>query len=144
MVVFHPFPPCHSFLLITPICCSASETRVGAQDGCVWWRSGLCRSCSRLQPSRSRCAWPERSSSRLGGHPPCCRSMGERFATCWAAPGVSANQSKLMTVPLRPGEDEGSIFPVLDTLSSKQSSGSDGQNVHKGHSCCLFCKKNLD
>lgn len=39
---------------------------------------------------------------------------------------------------------EGSISPVPDILSSKQSSGSDRQNVHEGRSCCLFCKKNSD
>lgn len=24
-------------------CCSASETKVGSQDGCVWWSNGLCK-----------------------------------------------------------------------------------------------------
>lgn len=119
-------------------------------------RAEIVRGCSRS--GVSGCACPvlatERGSSgvggrggvgwRAGGHPRCCKSVCERFAAFWAVPKISEKQKESMTIPLVPSEDEGSVFPISDTLSSKQSSGLDRQNVHGGRSCCLLCKKISD
>lgn len=58
-------------------------------------------------------------------------------------PRISENKNELMTIPLMPSEDEGSVSLVSDIPSPKQSSGSDQQNVKKKkkHFCCLFLQK---
>lgn len=60
----------------------------------------------------------------------------------WAVPRISENKNELMTIPLTPSEGEGSVSLVSDIPSSKQSSGSDQRNVHKGHFLLPFWQKN--
>lgn len=62
-----------------------------------------------------------------------CSSVCQQFLAFWAVPRISENKNELMTIPLTPSEGEGSVSLISDFPSSKQSSGSDQQNVHKGH-----------
>lgn len=79
---------------------------------------------------------------QAGGHPRCCRSVCEWLVALWAVPKISENQNG-WTILRTPSEDEGSVSPDSDALSSKQFPGLDNQNVHEGHSSCLFFPEKL-
>lgn len=110
MVVFHPFPHCHSFLLITPIAVRCWKPRWGARTLCL--SNGLCTNGSRLEPCRGRCVHPV-LKARAGGAGCSAPLMLQRLCSLLGC-AQNENRNNPVIIPLIPSED--GVFPPSHIL----------------------------